>query len=81
MLQICILYTSCLVFVFDSGLFCDLVIVTSCPFSTFNDLPIFSQFIRACLKRRHVYVAVWLSGRSAEIIEKICKYYKNFKIL
>ena len=23
---------------------------------------------RACLKRRHVYVAVWPSGRSAEII-------------
>ena len=26
---------------------------------------------RACLKRRHVYVAVWPRGRSAEIIEPL----------
>ena len=40
-----------------------------------------SIILRACLKRRHVYVAVWPSGRSAEIIEPFYKYYKKFEIL
>ena len=47
-----------------------------------RDRECFQKIFRAYLKRRHVYVAVWLHGRSAEIIEpfylsiiKNLKYY------